>query len=89
MPYLCRETSRYGSYDNLNATATDSCGNETESKHFDEMWQARKVVKKAAKKKAFKDKIKVFACLALLSVLLGIFAFVFYLHKETLYRARI
>lgn len=53
------------------------------------MWQARKVVKKAAKKKAFKDKIKVFACLALLSVLLGIFAFVFYLHKETLYRARI
>lgn len=78
-----QSSSKGTEYDNSNATVTDSCGNETESKHFDEMWQARKVVKKAAKKKAFKDKIKVFACLALLSVLLDIFAFVFYLHKET------
>lgn len=78
-----QSSSKGTEYDNSNATVTDSCGNETESKHFDKMWQAKKVVKKAAKKKAFKDEIKVFACLALLSVLLGIFAFVFYLHKET------
>lgn len=78
-----QSSSKGTEYDNSNATVADSCGNETESKHFDEMWQARKVVKKAVKKKTFKDKIKVFACLVLLSVLLGIFAFIFYLHKET------
>lgn len=77
------QTSSNGAeYDNSNTATDDSYGNETDSKHFDKMWQEMEMGKKDTKKKAFKSKIKVFACLALLSILLVISAFVFYLYKE-------